>query len=57
MKIIVKNLKQVQYNVEIGSDEKTIKDVLDLVSYKHPEVKIVGRGKDYDSWNRFRNNK
>lgn len=39
------------------SDEKTIKDVLDLVSYKHPEVKIVGRGKDYDSWNRFRNNK
>ena len=27
MKIIVKNLKQVTYNVEIESDQKTVKDL------------------------------
>ena len=35
MKIIVKNLKQVQYNVEIGSDEKTIKDLKNAIEKAH----------------------
>lgn len=35
MKIIVKNLKQVQYNVEIESDEKTIKDLKKAIETAH----------------------
>lgn len=35
MKIIIKNLKQVQYNVEIESDEKTIKDLKNEIEKVH----------------------
>jgi len=35
MKIIVKNLKQVQYNVEIESEEKTIKDLKNAIEKAH----------------------
>ena len=35
MKIIIKNLKQVQYNVEIESDEKTIKDLKNAIEIAH----------------------
>ncbi len=35
MKIIIKNLKQVQYNVEIESDEKTIKDLKMAIETAH----------------------
>ena len=35
MKIIIKNLKQVQYNVEIESDEKTIKDLKKQIEKDH----------------------
>jgi UV excision repair protein RAD23 len=35
MKIIIKNLKQVQYNVEIESDEKTIKDLKNAIEAAH----------------------
>ena len=35
MKIIIKNLKQVQYNVEIESDEKTIKDLKKAIEIAH----------------------
>ena len=35
MKIIVKNLKQVEYNVEIESDQKTIKDLKNEIEKVH----------------------
>ena len=35
MKIIVKNLKQVEYNVEIESDKKTIKDLKNEIEKVH----------------------
>ena len=35
MKIIIKNLKQVVYNVEIESDKKTIKDLKEEIQKAH----------------------
>ena len=35
MKIIVKNLKQVTYNVEIESDQKTVKDLKNEIEKVH----------------------
>ena len=35
MKIIIKNLKQIQYNVEIESDQKTVKDLKNEIEKAH----------------------
>ena len=52
MKLILKNLKQVQYNVEIESEKKTIKDLKDEIEKAHgfdaSQIKLLHNGKVLD---------
>ncbi len=49
MKIILKNLKQVQYEIEIESDKKTVKDLKEEVEKVHgfdaAQIKLLHNGK------------
>lgn len=49
MKIVVKNLKQVEYNVEVESDKNTVKDLKDAIEKAHGfdanQLKLLHNGK------------